>query len=456
MTASPVPRVAVVGSGYVGTVVAASLASVGRRVVGLETDEHKLEILRSGRAPFFESGLDDLLAPAQASGMLRFTGDATDAMESSDVVFLCVGTPADLDGRPDMRYVEQAAHAVGAASDGHHVLVTKSTVPIGSGTWLRGILEEACTVGMRVVSNPEFLREGSAVTDFLHPERVVLGSDDSDAIDTVAEVYGPILEQSFDGNSSAVSSQPPLIRTTLATAETVKYAANAFLATKVSFINEIANICELVGADVVEVATAVGLDGRVGQRFLEAGIGWGGSCFGKDLSALASIADDYGYQAQLLEAAISVNQRQRGIVVEKLQRNLKILRGRRIGLLGVAFKPGTDDTRDSPAVDVACRLARHGAVVVAHDPMVQAVTDAPGLRLLDDPYEVADRADALVITTDWPDYLSLDFPRLAARMRGDYLLDARNMFDPSVVEAAGLGYECIGRHRPVVRVAIGG
>ena len=453
MTTSTTPRVAVVGSGYVGTVVAACLASLGRRVVGVETDPARLAVLRSGTAPFYEAGLDELIAAGLATGLLAFTDEPAAAMAASDVVFLCVGTPSDPSGRPDMQYVETAAREIAAASDGHHVLVTKSTVPIGSGTWVRNIFEEISTGGTRVVSNPEFLREGSAVSDFLHPERVVLGSDDPEALDIVAEVYRPVLEQSFHDRDVPC---PPLVRTSLATAETVKYAANAFLATKVSFVNEMANICELVGADVVEVAAAIGLDSRIGPRFLDAGIGWGGSCFGKDLSALVSIAEDYGYRAQLLHAAIDVNHRQRALVVEKLQRQLKILRGRRIALLGVAFKPGTDDIRDSPALDVAARLLGHGATVVAHDPLVTRVRELPELRLAGDPYEAAAGADAVVLTTDWPDYLALDFVALAGRMRGDYFLDARNLFDAATVERCGLRYECMGRHRPDVRVPAGG
>jgi len=453
MTPTSTPRVAVVGSGYVGTVVAASLASLGRRVMGVETDPAKLAVLRSGTAPFYEAGLDELIGAGLAAGVLAFTDDPAAAMAVSDVVFLCVGTPSDPSGRPDMQYVESAARAIAAASDGHHVLVTKSTVPIGSGTWVRNIFEEVSTGGTRVVSNPEFLREGTAVSDFLHPERVVLGSDDPEALDIVAEVYRPVLEQSFHERDVA---RPPLVRTSLATAETVKYAANAFLATKISFINEIANICELVGADVVEVAGAIGLDSRIGPRFLDAGIGWGGSCFGKDLSALASIAEDYGYRAQLLQAAIDVNQRQRALVVEKLQRQLKVLRGRRIALLGVAFKPGTDDTRDSPAIDVAERLIHHGASVIAHDPLVTDVPGHPQLRLVGDPYAATAGADAVVLTTDWPDYLALDFATIAAGMRGDYFLDTRNVFDAATVESGGLRYECIGRHHPVARVAVSG
>jgi UDPglucose 6-dehydrogenase len=449
---SSTPSVAVVGSGYVGTVVAAALASLGRRVVGVETDPAKLAILRSGRAPFYETGLDDIISGGVAQGLLAFTDDVPAAMAVSDVVFLCVGTPSDPTGRPDMQYVEAAARAIAGASDGHHVLVTKSTVPIGSGTWVRNIFEEVLAGGIRVVSNPEFLREGSAVSDFLHPERVVLGSDDAEALDIVAEVYRPVLEQSFHDRDLPC---PPLVRTSLATAETVKYAANAFLAIKVSFINEVANICELVGADVVEVAAAIGLDSRIGPRFLDAGVGWGGSCFGKDLSALVSIAEDYGYTTQLLHAAIDVNQRQRALVVEKLQRQLKVLRGRRIALLGVAFKPGTDDIRDSPALDIAERLLRYGATVVAHDPMVSEVGEHPELRLVGDPYHATAGADAVVLTTDWPDYLALDFGMLAQGMRGDYFLDARNLFDAATLEECGLRYECMGRHRPGVKVGAG-
>jgi UDPglucose 6-dehydrogenase len=444
-------RIAVVGSGYVGTVVAACFAHVGHQVVGVEVDPQRLGELQAGRVPFYEDGLEPLLADGLAAGRLRFTDDTSDAMRASDVVFLCVGTPAAPDGRPDMRAVEAAARAAAEASDGRHVLVTKSTVPIGSGSWLLDLVEEASGAQLRVVSNPEFLREGSAVDDFLHPDRVVLGSDDPGALALVAETYRPILEQRFPGGEPAL---PPLVRTRLATAETVKYAANAFLATKISFINEIANICELVGADVVEVATAIGLDARIGPRFLEAGLGWGGSCFGKDLSALASIAGDYGYQADLLDAVIAVNQRQRALVVEKLQRELKILRGRRIGLLGVAFKPGTDDTRDAPALDLAHRLDRHGATVVGFDPLVDAVPGSP-LTLVADPTAVADRADALVVTTDWPELLSLDLPALNERMRGDLFLDARNMFDARTVESAGLRYEAMGRHQPAVLAGTG-
>ena len=441
--------VAVIGTGYVGTVVAACLASVGRRTIGLEVDQRKLEILRRGRAPFFEPGLDALLGMCVQSGLLRFTSSVEEAMADSDVVFLCVGTPPAPDGGADMAYVAAAARSLGACLDRHHVLVTKSTVPIGSGRWLTSIIEDALPPGVdpdrafSVVSNPEFLREGSAINDFLYPDRVVIGSDDASALDLVAEIYRPIVEQDF--GSGRPDRRPPVVRTTLATAETVKYASNAFLATKISFINEIANICELVGADVSEVASALGLDTRIGPRFLHAGVGWGGSCFGKDLSALVTTAEQYGYDATLLRAAVAVNDRQRRQVVERLRHDLKIIQGRRIALLGLAFKPGTDDLRDAPAVDIATSLLRAGALVRAHDPLVTTVPACPDLVLAADPYAAAERADAVVLLTEWPDYLALDLPELRSRMRGDLVLDGRNLLDPRAVEAAGLRYQGIGR-----------
>ncbi len=440
-----------------GTVVAACMASVGRQTIGLEADRRKLEILDNGRAPFFEPGLDDLVGAGVANGLLRFTASVEEAVAGSDVVFLCVGTPPAADGTADMTHVVAAARSIGSFLDRHHVLVTKSTVPIGSGRWLTSILEDALPPGVdpvrafSVVSNPEFLREGSAVSDFLFPDRVVIGSDDTSALDLVAEVYRPILEQTFTG--AHVDRRPPLVRTSLATAETVKYASNAFLATKISFINEIANICELVGADVSEVAAALGLDPRIGSRFLDAGLGWGGSCFGKDLSALVTTAEQYGYDAALLRSAVEVNSRQRRLVVERMRHHLKIIQGRRIALLGLAFKPGTDDLRDAPAVEIATSLIRAGAFVRAHDPLVKAVPECPSLVVASDPYAAADRADAVVLVTEWPDYLALDLTELRTRMRGDLVLDGRNLLDPRAVEAAGLRYEGVGR-APLTRESL--
>jgi UDPglucose 6-dehydrogenase len=441
-------RIAVVGSGYVGTVASACFALAGHPVVGVEVDESKLRELCRGRAPFFEAGLDDALADGLSRGRLRFTSDMADAMASSDVVFLCVGTPGRPDGRADMGSVEVAATAIGTSLRHPRVIVTKSTVPIGSGFWLASVIEDALPPSLRrnppfsVVSNPEFLRQGSALQDFMHPDRVVIGGDDPRSVETVVDIYRPIVERA---RPTANGQRPPVITTDLATAEAIKYAANAFLATKVSFINEVANICERVGADVAEVATAIGLDERIGPRFLDAGVGWGGSCFGKDLNALVAVAEEHGYDAALLRAAVAVNARQRKGVVEKLQRHLKTLRGRRVGVLGLAFKPGTDDLRHAPSTEIIDQLLARGCAVVAHDPVVRHLPNLPGVRIADEPEEVAERADAVVLVTEWPEYLGLDLAALRSRMRGDLLFDGRNVFDPESVQAAGLVYEGVGR-----------
>lgn len=448
MRRGPSPRVAVVGAGYVGAVVAAAFAALGRQVVGLEVDGAKLRSLRAGRVPFYENGLEDLVRQGLESGRLRFTDDAGEAVGPSDVVFLCVGTPSNGNGA-DLGPLMAAARSIGGALDRHRVVVIKSTVPVGTVGRLASVLEEALpgqVVGDRpfsLVSNPEFLRQGSAVTDFLRPERVVVGSDDPEALDVVTDLYRPILEQSFPEGDR--SRRPALVRTTLATAEAIKYASNAFLATKISFINELANVCELTGADVTVVSASMGLDPRIGPRFLDAGVGWGGSCFGKDLEALIATAREQGYEAELLRAVVGVNRRQRLMVVERLRWVLGGLQDQRVGLLGLAFKPGTDDLRDAPSVTIASRLLAEGAEVVAHDPIVADLPSLPEARLVGDPYEVAEDAAAIVLVTDWPEYVGLDLDLLRSRMRGSLLVDGRNLFDPSAATAAGFRYEGIGR-----------
>lgn len=442
--------IAVVGSGYVGTVAAGCFASLGRDVVAVEVDLGKLEALRAGEVPFYEAGLQELVRSGLSGGNLRFTSDFGEAVASCGVIFLCVGTPSMDDGRADMRGMAQAARMVGAHLHDHRVLVTKSTVPIGSGNWLAAVIEDALPGSgaadppFSVVSNPEFLREGTAIDDFLYPDRVVLGSDDAEALELVAELYRPILEQSFEGGRE--DARPPLVRTGLATAETVKYASNAFLAMKISFANEIGRICEFVGADITEVVSAIGLDARIGSEFLAAGAGWGGSCFGKDLASLISTAEEYGYHANLLKSVIDVNREQRALIIEKLQRDLKTMRGRRICFLGLAFKPGTDDVRDSPALDLAERLTSLHTTVVGHDPVVKDVPSVPEMQLFQDPYDAVARADAVVLTTEWPEYLGLDLRRVREGMRGELIVDARNFFQPETVAKAGLRYQGVGRH----------
>ena len=443
------PGIAVIGSGYVGTVMAACLADIGHTVHGVEIDSDKLSMLNAGKAPFYEAGLEERLQSGLASGRLSFTDDYQVAMDQCDIVFLCVDTPPGTNGHPDMRSVAAAARSIGAAMTTPHIVVTKSTVPVGSGNWLEATIQAELREGddasaLTVVSNPEFLREGSAVEDFMHPERVVVGGDVPHAVEKVAHVYDRVLSQSFPGGDP--TRKPALIKTSRATAETIKYAANAFLATKISFINEIANICEWVDADVTEVAHAIGLDSRVGAKFLNAGVGWGGSCFGKDTSALASMAREQGIEPLILDAVRRVNANQRHVIVRKLQNHLRPLRGRRVALLGLAFKPGTDDIRDAPAITIANSLLEKGVIVRAVDPLVTEVPDVPGLQLVSNTFDAVCDADAVVLVTEWPEFTSIDWSRAADCMRGRFVLDARNALDPDSVLAAGLVYEGVGRH----------
>jgi len=447
-------RIAVIGSGYVGSVVAACLAHVGHQVIGVESDVAKLQQLSSGVAPFHEPGLDPLIMAGVTDGSLRFTSDFHDAMDNSDIVFVCVGTPPGPDGEADTSAIRGVARSIARNLRHYHVIVTKSTVPIGTGYWLASLIEDIAGPEGRdrfgVVSNPEFLREGNAVQDFLHPDRVVLGSDDPRALQIATDMYRPILEQQIPGDVGH-REVVPLLQTKLTTAEMIKYASNAFLATKISFANEIARLCEFVGADITEVTAGMGLDTRIGGRFLDAGLGWGGSCFGKDLSALVSTAEEYGYRPRILEGSIAVNQAQRKHVVDELLRQLKTLRGTKICILGLAFKPDTDDLRDSPALDVASRLLDKGAIVTAYDPMVHAVPDVADIRLMPSPILAAADADAVVVATEWPQFLTIDLAELRATMRGDIFFDGRNNFDPDLVRGAGFRYLGIGRGASVSR-----
>ena len=448
MAVQGVNGIAVIGSGYVGTVVAACMAAIGHNVVGVEINEEKLARLQSGSSYFYEPGLDPRLRAGVESGRLSFTSDFDEAMAKSEVVFLCVDTPPGENGHPDVTSVTAAAKSIGRAMHSPHVIVTKSTVPVGSGNWLTSTIESVLPDDVElgifsVVSNPEFLREGSAVDDFLYPERIVLGGDDKGAIDKVTASYRPILDQSFPGGS--IESKPTLVTTDRSTAETIKYAANAFLATKISFINEIAEICEWVDADVNEVAHAMGLDSRISAKFLNAGVGWGGSCFGKDVEALAATARAHGQEPLILEAAQRVNQHQRHRLVRKLQQHLRPLRGSRVALLGLAFKPNTDDTRDAPAITIAQALTERGAIVRAYDPMVKQLPELPNLQTATDPYTLVEQADAVVLLTEWDELRDLDFSVVAGKMRGNLVIDGRNAFDAARVREAGLVYEGMGR-----------
>lgn len=436
----PSHKVAVIGTGYVGAVTAACMAFLGHSVCGLDTDSVRADQLSNGEAPFFEPGLPEILRSTLSSGRLRFTDDTADALSDADFIFLCVGTPPGPDGSPDLAQLESAIVSLAPHLRPGAVVVNKSTVPVGSGNWTRTILEDAL-LGDRqpsfsVVSNPEFLREGSAIDDFLYPDRIVLGGPDAD-VNKVAELYQRVLDQCFDGGRRGV--RPSLITTELPSAEMIKYAANAFLATKISFANEISQMCELVGADVREVLPAIGADQRIMSAFLNPGVGWGGSCFGKDVAALIASAREYGYTPSMLQATVEINEAQRAGAVRKLQRELHSLKGRRIALLGLAFKPETDDLRDAPALDIARRLMAAGAVVSAFDPVVKALPkEFKDVRLADDVYAAADRADAVVLTTEWPEFRLIDPAGLRRVMRGDLIVDGRNCLPANNFAGSGL------------------
>ncbi len=454
-------RVCVIGTGYVGLVTGVCLAHIGHQVICVDNNEEKVKLMKSGQSPIYEPGLSELMQSATEAGRLEFTADLGLGVKHGEILFVAVGTPPLPTGESDTRYVEAVARGIGAHLDsGFRVIVNKSTVPIGSGDWVRRIVldgladrqmsEEATgnasDVNFEVISNPEFLREGSAIYDTFNPDRIVLGGNSEKAIAMMQELYQPIVERKFSEDPSL--PPVPVVVTDLSSAEMIKYAANAFLATKISFINEVANICDRVGANVTQVAKGIGLDSRIGNKFLQAGIGWGGSCFPKDVSALIHTAADYGYNTELLNAAVNVNTRQRVIIIEKLQQELKILKGKVIGLLGLTFKPDTDDMRDAPALNIIEQLNRLGAKVKAYDPIVSASGLSHGLSgvlIETDPQRLADACDALVIVTEWQEFLKLDYGKMSKLMVNPVIIDGRNFLDQTTLEQAGFRYIGIGR-----------
>jgi UDPglucose 6-dehydrogenase len=451
-------------------VTGACLAFLGHRVTCVDTDPAKIEKLRVGEAPIYEPGLEQLIGLAAAGGGIDFETDLTEPVRESDVIFIAVGTPPLPSGESNLSYLEAAARGIGAAMDSHRfrVVVNKSTVPVGSGNLVETLVREGIaeipapavpvaavqgSVRFGVASNPEFLREGSAIHDSLYPDRIVLGADDKYTIELMLQLYAPLIEQRFTDPSFAPRPASmgvvPVVTTSITSAEMIKYSANAFLAMKIGFANEISNICERVGAEVTEVMTGIGLDRRIGRGFLNAGLGWGGSCFGKDISSLMHTAAEYGYQARLLEASLAVNRLQRQIVIQKLQEKLFILKGRTVTLLGLAFKPNTDDLRDAPSLQIAAKLIQMGARVRAYDPIaMNACRDQnPTLRICycNDAISAADHADALVVVTEWPEFANLDLPLIASRMNTAVLIDGRNLFSPEKARLAGFEYSGVGR-----------
>ncbi len=474
-------NVCVVGTGYVGLVTGTCLAYLGRNVICVDIDERKIKMLREGKSPIYEPGLDQLVQLGLQRGNLRFSTDLRSSVKDSEIIFIAVGTPPLPSGRADLSYVKTVAQDVGRSLDSERrrIVVNKSTVPIGSGNWVEMLVKEglnenlsyrekaqdATTAALRrannlkpddvflVASNPEFLREGSAISDTFYPDRIVIGATNSYAAERLRALYEPIVEQTFVAPASAPRpagfTAVPVVTTDLASAEMIKYAANAFLATKISFANEIANVCEKVGADITEVVRGFGLDSRIGPKFLSAGVGWGGSCFGKDVSALIDIAMEYGYEPSLLRSTVEVNKRQRLVPVQKLQEVLKIIKGKTVGLLGLSFKPETDDLRDAPSLGIAHQLLEMGARVKAYDPIANHVCrrQHPDLKVeyADNAISLAEDCHALVIVTEWEEFRYLDLEKIGEVMNTKVLIDGRNILDPAAVEAAGFKYRGVGR-----------
>jgi UDPglucose 6-dehydrogenase len=454
-------NVVIVGTGYVGLTTGVALAYLGHEVTCLDVIEEKVKLLQAGKSPIYEHGLEELMEIAKQN--LRYTSQYDEAgIEEADVVFISVGTPQNPDGTPNLEYVKQAAISIGQhLGTKFTVIVNKSTVPIGSGNWVSSLVRDAMTrvnghkpaERFAMASNPEFLREGTALHDTLYPDRIVVGAEVERALIVLTTLYRPILNQDFPALEFLPRPEGfgavPIVTADLASAELIKYAANAFLALKISYINEVAQLAEKVGADITQIARGIGLDTRIGSRFLEAGIGWGGSCFGKDTAALITTAEEYRLYMPIVKAAREVNYQQRVWVVEKLQNELKILKGRTIALLGLAFKEQTDDLRDAPALDIAQHLIQRGAKVKVHDPVALAHARKfygnSGIYFLDTVEEVLQEADAVVLVTKWPEYRKLEWEALKQHMRTPLLLDGRNFLAQHVLEQAGFTYIGVGR-----------
>lgn len=428
-------NICVIGVGYVGLTTGTCFADLGNRVVAVDISDERIQNLKKGIMPIYEPGLREMVMRNIDAKRLSFTTSYEEGLKDAEFVFICVGTPSGGDGEADLRYVRDAAETIAKLMDHPMIIINKSTVPVGTGDWVSEIVDQNQPehIDFSVVSCPEFLREGSALRDFMNPDRTVLGSTDLQAADRVAQLHLPL--------------RAPIIVTDLRTAEMIKYASNAFLATKISFINEIANICEALGADVKEVATGMGYDTRIGPRFLEAGLGYGGSCFPKDVKALAHMANIHGRHPQLLEAVMTINDHQRMHIIEKLEEIWGNVNGKVVGLMGLAFKENTDDMREAPSITVAEYLHKHGAVVKGYDPasMEHVQKIMPFIQLSEDAYELATGCDALISVTPWNEFKQLDMERILETMRGTVLIDGRNLYEPVKMREIGFEYRGIGR-----------
>jgi UDPglucose 6-dehydrogenase len=430
-------NIAVIGTGYVGLVTGTCFAEFGVNVTCVDVDSEKIARLERGEIPIYEPGLDQLVSKNTQAGRLRFTTDVKSAVEQSLVIFLAVGTPPKEDGSADLSFIEAAARDVARYMNGYKVVVTKSTVPVGTGERLRRLIREhQQRFDFGIVSNPEFLREGAAIDDFMRPNRVVIGSRDEPAIAIMRDLYRPLY-----------LIETPVVITSLEAAELTKYAANAFLATKISFINEVANLCDRIGCDVHDVARAIGMDNRIGRYFLHPGPGYGGSCFPKDTTALLSVAGEYDAECLIVEAVVEVNRKQRLKMIEKVERLIGEVKGKQIAVLGLSFKPETDDMREAPSVDIIRALVEKGARVRAYDPVAaeQAKKVLPEIEYAEDEYAAAAGADALVFMTEWNQFRALDMSRVRGLMRTPKVADLRNIYEPERIRELGFDYVGVGR-----------
>ncbi len=428
-------QISVVGVGYVGLVTAACFADLGNQVVAVDINQKRIENLNKGILPIYEPGLEELVSRNVHAKRITFTTSYAEALQGSEFVFIAVATPSRVNGEADLQYVAAAAQSIARTMTSPLVIINKSTVPVGTGDWVADIIKkyQPKPIPFSVVSCPEFLREGTAISDFMHPSRTVLGSFDREAAEKVAQLHLPL--------------RTPILITDLRTAEMIKYASNAFLATKISFINEIADICETLGADVKEVAIGMGFDKRIGPEMLDAGLGWGGSCFPKDVQALAFMAAEKQVEPKILNTIAEVNFNRRQMVVTRVENMLGKLEGKTIGLLGLAFKPNTDDMREAPSIDIARMLAEAGVKVRAYDPVAveNARSILPDVAMFSDPYDMAKDTDALILITEWNEFKQLDLGRIRAGMKTPVLFDGRNVYDPAEVRSLGFIYRGIGR-----------
>ena len=428
-------KLAVIGTGYVGLVSGVCFSDLGNQVICVDNNPLKVEMLDHGEVPIYEPGLKELIDKNKAAGRLSFSFDTKSAVEASDIVLLAVGTPSLPNGEANLSYIEQAAKDVAGALNGFKIIATKSTVPVGTNEYIERIVSEHTNFPFSIASIPEFLREGSAIQDTFNPDRIVLGCSDQETLNTLIELHKPLTSN--------------IITTDIRSAEMIKYASNAFLATKISFINEIANICEKVGADVTRVAEGMGYDRRIGSSFLQAGIGYGGSCFPKDTEALIQIAGNVDYEFKLLKSVVEVNKDQRFNIIRKLQEALGSLQGKNIAIWGLAFKPETDDIRDAPAIEIIEELIKLGANVKAYDPVATAnfklKVNHSSIKWCDDALETASQSDALCLLTEWSEFAQIDLVQLASLMAHPILIDGRNVYDPVKVKEASFIYYSVGR-----------